>query len=109
MTKRISALLCVAALLTACGSPEEGVSTDEMFDAAVDEMTRAYFTHVPEAATQLGIPEDVVAGTFTRMMDRSVAGNAVRNEALETALASLQDFDAAPLPFIEATVRNWID
>lgn len=97
MTNRISALLFAAVLLTGCGSPEEGPSTNEMFDAAVDEMTQAYFSHVPEAATQLGIPEDTVAGTFTRMMDRSVAGNAARNEALEAALAGLQDFDAASL------------
>jgi uncharacterized protein (DUF885 family) len=68
-----------------------------MFDAAVDEMTQAYFSHVPEAATQLGISEDLVAGTFTRMMDRSVAGNAARNETLESALAELQAFEAASL------------
>ncbi len=69
----------------------------EQFDAAVAEMTTAYFYHVPEAATQLGISEDLVPETSTRMMDRSIAGNAARNAALEAALASLAAIDAEAL------------
>jgi uncharacterized protein (DUF885 family) len=93
-----------AVLLAACGpagdsrAPAEAMlSADEQFDAAVQGMTTAYFSHVPEAATQLGVPEDVVANTFRRMMDRSVDGNAARVRDLEEALAQLQAIDAGSL------------
>lgn len=60
-------------------------------------MTTAYFSHVPEAATGVGLSEDVVPGTGERMMDWSVAGNAARNRALEAGLAQLQSIDAESL------------
>ena len=57
----------------------------------------AYFYHVPEAATQLGVSEETVPGTGDRMMDRSVDGNATRNAALEAALAELNTIDPESL------------
>lgn len=96
--------LMVCALLVACGAAEEtDTSTSELpsasesFDTAVEEMSAAYFHHVPEAATQLGVSEKVVPGTSTRMMDRSIKGNAARNAALEEALESLKAIDAETL------------
>ena len=90
--------------LAACGGAEQPVSVaeetqsaDEIFDAAVEQMTTAYFYHVPEAATQLGISEDIVPDTNTRMMDRSIAGNTARNQAVEEALAALNAVDAASI------------
>jgi uncharacterized protein (DUF885 family) len=56
-------------------------------------MSMAYFSHVPEAATQIGMPEETVPGTSERMMDRSLDGNAARNQALEGALAELSSID----------------
>ncbi len=97
MKIRIAALTGALALLAACGPAENVQSADEQFDAAVEKMSMAYFSHVPEAATQLGISEDVVPGTNHRMMDRSVDGNLTRNSALEAALASLQSIDAVSL------------
>ena len=101
MKTRIAAALTILVLLGACGadkSPEETEQhVNERFDAAVKQMTQAYFSHVPEAATQLGLSEEVVPGTLSRMMDRSPAGNAARNEALEAALASLNAIDSATL------------
>jgi uncharacterized protein (DUF885 family) len=94
----------VLVLLGACGRKEESAapvevaqSQNDIFDAAVEEMTNAYFYHVPEAATQLGISEETVPGTADRMMDRSVDGNKARNQALEAALAKLQPIDADSL------------
>lgn len=90
-------------LIAACGPADEAVTSQEArqpndtFDAAVEAMTLAYFSNVPEAATQLGIPEDKVPGTGSRMMDRSVEGNAARNHALESALAELTAIDSASL------------
>jgi uncharacterized protein (DUF885 family) len=75
----------------------EAPSAVDAFDAAVEQMTLAYFAHVPEAATQLGIAEDAVPGTSRRMMDRSLGGNAARIEALEAALAAMQAVDPAGL------------
>ena len=96
--------LIVCAVVAACGGTdnaaapaEEALSADALFDAAVEQMSAAYFHHVPEAATQLGISEDVVPGTSTRMMDRSVEGNAARNAALESALDGLEAIDAGVL------------
>lgn len=92
-------LAILFAVLAACGSKQEetAATANEQFDAAAEQMTSAFFTHVPEAATQLGLSEDIVPGTMRRMMDRSVDGNAARNEALEAALASLEAIDSAAL------------
>jgi hypothetical protein len=86
-------------LLVGCGSAEDAtipaesaVSQNEFFDSAVQKITTAYFSHVPESATALGIPETLVPGTGQQMMDRSVAGNAFRNEAFEAALAGCNPF-----------------
>ena len=81
MNMPLRAFVGVFALLTACGPTEDVQPSNELFDAAVQEMTTAYFYHVPEAATQLGISEDTVPGTGHRMMDRSVDGNAARGSA----------------------------
>ena len=104
MKLKYSFAIVACAVLVACGQADRPgtpaaatAPADEQFDAAVAEMTSAYFYHVPEAATQLGISEDIVPETSTRMMDRSVAGNAARNAALETALASLGTIDAESL------------
>jgi uncharacterized protein (DUF885 family) len=104
MKLRVGAIVGALALLTACGPKEDVASriaderpVNERFDAAVQVMTTAYFYHVPEAATQLGVSEDIVPGTADRMMDRSVDGNAVRNRALEAALAELSSIDAESL------------
>lgn len=94
MNSKITVLLAVLAMLAACGSADD---VNERFDAAVHDMSVAYFQHVPEAATQVGMSEDLVPGTSTRMMDRSVAGNAARNAALEEALGALEAIDAAAL------------
>jgi len=97
MKLRFSALAGALVLLTACGPTEDVQPPNERFDAAVQEMTTAYFYHVPEAATQLGISEDTVPGTGHRMTDRSVDGNTARNRALEAALADLESIDAESL------------
>lgn len=104
MNLKSGALVAALALLTACGPKEEAVAPEadaeqanEQFDAAVQEMTTAYFSHVPEAATQLGVSEDIVPGTSQTMMDRSVEGNAARNRALEAALEGLNAIDAGSL------------
>jgi len=95
--QRNRAFAGVLILLTACGPAEDVKPSNELFDAAVQEMTSAYFHHVPEAATQLGLSEDIVPGTSQKMTDRSVAGNAARNRALEAALADLESIDAESL------------
>jgi uncharacterized protein (DUF885 family) len=104
MNWKLGAIVGALALLTACGPKEEATSraadarpADEQFDTAVQEMSMAYFYHVPEAATQLGVSEDMVPGTADRMMDRSVDGNAARNRALEAALAALNSIDPEQL------------
>tara|TARA_R110002096_G_scaffold6305_16_gene29356 strand:- start:3750 stop:5594 length:1845 start_codon:yes stop_codon:yes gene_type:complete len=99
MNIRNIALAILLAALVACGSKQEDadLSANEQFDVAAEQMTSAFFTHVPEAATQLGLSEDIVPGTLRRMMDRSVDGNAARNTALEAALASLEAVDVAAL------------
>ena len=93
-----------AVLLAACGSAsdssapvESAASANEQFDAAVQGMATAYFSHVPEAATQLGVSEEVVPNTLRRMMDRSVSGNATRADEIEEALARLEAIDASVL------------
>ena len=100
MSRQFCISAFVTLLLVACGPAEnppiaEDTSMDPVaeYEAAVAEITTANFYHVPEAATQLGVPEETVAGTSRRMMDRSIEGNAARNAALETALARLQQID----------------
>jgi len=97
MKLKPGAIISALILLTACGPAEDALPPNELFDAAVQEMTTAYFSHVPEAATQLGISEDIVPGTGHRMMDRSVDGNVARIQALEEALVSLQSVDSKSL------------
>ena len=104
MNLRNTAVVATLVLLVGCGPSEDAttpaesvVSANELFDSAVQQITTAYFSHVPESATALGIPETEVPGTGKRMMDRSVAGNVLRNEAFEAALAGLKSVDAAAL------------
>lgn len=104
MRSKLYITLVACTVLSACGTADDSATLSEdvqlsakMFDTAVSDMSAAYFHHVPEAATQLGIPESDVPGTYTRMMDRSVAGNAARNAALEAALAKLQAIDPGSL------------
>ena len=94
MKLKASVIVGVSVLLAACGQDK---SADEQFDAAVEEMSMAYFSHVPEAATQLGISDESVPGVNRRMMDRSIEGNAARNKALEAALAELNAIEAVVL------------
>lgn len=104
MKLKTSVIVSVCVLLAACGQ-EEGTNgqagnveqPDVLFDVAVQEMSIAYFSHVPEAATQLGISEETIPGTARRMMDRSIDGNAARNSALEAALAGLNAIHAETL------------
>ena len=96
------AILAFAAILSAgCGAEKPSSAGQpaplEQFDAAVQEMTIAFFAHVPEAATQVSLPESLVPGTSRRMMDRSVEGEAARTEALEAALQKLQAIDVTAL------------
>ena len=104
MKLKFAAFVAVLTLLTGCGPTEDtttpvedAASPNVLFDAAVEQMTVAYFSHVPESATALGISEDMVAGTAGRMMDRSVAGNAARNQAFDAALSELLSIDAASI------------
>ncbi len=104
MKSRFGSVIVVCAILSACGPAEKSAapvanhpSVLQQFDTAVGEMTTAFFSHVPEAATQLGLSEHIVPDTATRMMDRSIEGNAARNRALEAALASLAAIDKASL------------
>jgi len=97
MKLKVGAIAATLVLLMACGPAEDVQQPNELFDAAVQEMTMAFFYHVPEAATQLGISEETVPGTSHRMMDRSVDGNASRNHALEAALTNLQAIDSESL------------
>ena len=83
MKLKITTIVTILVVLAGCSPAEDtttakesAVSANELFDSAVQQMTTAYFSNVPESATALGIPEEVVPGTGARMMDRSVAGNA---------------------------------
>ena len=104
MTTRTSIATLVAVLLAACGPADEAATpaasaldANRQFDLAVQGMTTAYFSNVPEAATQLGVSEDVVPGTLHRMMDRSLAGNTARVNDIEESLDRLEAIDAAAL------------
>ena len=104
MNFKSTAIVVAFALLSACGPKEEITTTAEVaqsgndvFDAAVGEMTTAYFSHAPQVASQLGVPEDLVPGIAKRLMDRSIDGNASRVRDLEAALAQLKAIDVASL------------
>jgi uncharacterized protein (DUF885 family) len=104
MNTKITTIVAVLVVLVGCSpsgdiatTTESAASANELFDSAVQQMTAAYFSNVPESATALGIPEEVVPGTGERMMDRSVAGNVARNESFESGLLALKSVDAAAL------------
>ena len=60
------------------------------FDAAVNRLSRAYYEHVPEAATYNGAPDGLAAGADARLNDRSVAGESGRVAEMEARLAELK-------------------
>jgi len=97
MKSGIGVIVGTGMLLAACGPAENAQGPDEMFDAAEQKMTQAFFQHIPEAATTVGLDENIVSGTSVRFMDRSIDGNRERNRALEDALASLQSIDPESL------------
>jgi hypothetical protein len=76
MNFKVGALVSALVLLAACGPKEEPLTSaadvpaaNARFDAAVQEMTTAYFYHVPEAATQLGLSEEVATVPWKRHWD----------------------------------------
>ncbi len=82
MQKTIALALSLLLLLSACGpaeSPEpaqvktettQQESPDDAFDRALDDLTRAFFYHSPEAATRYGVSELTVPRTSRRLMNR---------------------------------------
>ena len=62
MKFKLVALIGALFLVAACG-PADEAQPNQLFDAAVQQMSTAYFSHVPEAATQVGLSEELVPGT----------------------------------------------
>ena len=113
-------------LLTACGPSGEPAPTaadsadsttqehpDDAFDRALDDMTRAFFYHSPEAATRYGVSELVVPRTAHRLMSRSIEGEVGRREEIMAALERMQAIDTTELtgnrPRVHAVVGNLIE
>ncbi|HNP63089.1 MAG TPA: DUF885 domain-containing protein [Woeseiaceae bacterium] len=101
MKHKLAILVIAAVMGTGCGNETASsavqLSPAERFDVATQEMTVAFFSHVPEAATQVGLTDDIVPGTSRRMMDRSIDGETARTGALERALQDLKAIDANSL------------
>ncbi len=82
--------VAVAALvLAACvgRAPSDPVAA---FDAAIDDLSRGYFSHLPEVATYVGAPQDMAPGALESLNDRSSAGNRARVAKFEELFAALQ-------------------
>jgi uncharacterized protein (DUF885 family) len=83
------------------------------FDAAVDAQTKAYFRHLPEAATYNGAPAELAADADARLNDRSPAGEKARVAEFETLLDQLRSTPADALDAdrkrIRATLLTLID
>ena len=69
---------------------DAGKSATAAFDAAVDRLSRAYYEHVPEAATYNGAPDALASGADAHLNDRSVQGEAARVAEMEERLAELK-------------------
>ena len=108
MRQKIAVILSVTVLLAACGSGEQAgspvpaptsgaavESPDDVFDRALDDLTRAFFFHSPELTTKFGISEVDVPRTAHRMKDRSPAGEEARREEISGTLARVKAIDPA--------------
>ncbi len=77
----------------ATATRETTESADSAFDRALDDMTRAFFYHHPELATEFGVSELDVPRTAHRLMSRSPLGETGRREELGAALERMQMID----------------
>ncbi len=68
----------------------EAADATAAFDAAVKDLTKGYFEHVPESATYNGAPAGLAPGADARLNDRSVEGEKARIAALENLLTALK-------------------
>jgi uncharacterized protein (DUF885 family) len=102
--------VAAAGVETAADSPGAPAAEEDAaarFDAAVVELTKAYFGHVPEIATYYGAPADLAgADAASRLNARSVAANAERLAAMEGALATLKATDEGALDEPRRIVRT---
>ncbi len=101
--ERSSDIPAPPATAEAIAEVDAGKSATVSFDAAVDGLSRAYYVHVPEAATYNGVPDALAPGADARLNDRSVAGEAARVEELERRLAELK---ATPVESLSADQRR---
>lgn len=101
-------LIAVTSILILCGCGQQGKDAvtppvnqaapaaveselaTTALDAAVDQLTKSYYQHVPEAATYNGIPDELTSAADARLNDRSVAGEAARVSEMEKRLAELK-------------------
>ena len=124
MQKTVALALSLLLLLSACGPAEspgprvadtetaQQESADDAFDRSLDDLTRAFFYHSPEAATRYGVSELTVPRTSHRLMNRSIDGEIARREEINAALARLNALDPADLggnrPRVHAVVTTLI-
>jgi uncharacterized protein (DUF885 family) len=118
---RLCLLACAAALaLTACdraGTPETAAPAKPTavqkattasvaatpdpraaFDTLVDSISAEIFRELPEFATYLGLPEEMMGGPYLgRLGDYSLSGRERMREISASALQRLQAVDPAPL------------
>jgi uncharacterized protein (DUF885 family) len=125
MRQTIAVIASVTVLLAGCGSGEQAgapepaptagtavESPDDVFDRALDDLTRAFFYHSPELTTKFGVSEVQVPRTAHRLMDRSPKGEAARREEIEGTLARVRAIDPTTLtgnrPRVHATVTTLV-
>ena len=125
MYKTVAIIASSILLITGCGpggeaeAPSESTAApsvsrqeapDDAFDRALDDLTRAFFFHAPEAATRYGVSELVVPRTAHRLMNRSIDGEIGRREEVGAALDRLMAMDPGQLsgnrPRVHAVVTR---
>lgn len=91
---------------SAASTTSNATASHAELDKAIEQLTRTYFQHVPEAATYSGAPADLAPSANARLNDRSAAGISARNQALEAELASLKAVPADGLTPEQRRIRE---
>ncbi|MFQ5563673.1 MAG: DUF885 family protein [Parvularculaceae bacterium] len=85
---------------------ESAADPNAAFDAAVEELSRAYFEELPEIATYYGAPPDIAPGADGRLTDRSTAADAARRARMEKLLQAVKDVEPDALDEDRRLTRN---
>ena len=91
-------------LLAACSENQQAEIV--VFNDVIEDLSVAFFQHVPESATYYGAPDKFAPGAHSRLNSRTAAGDQERNDELARHLDKLRSTDPTGLDADQTRLRS---